>query len=116
MNLIEIKEAVDFLNSRGVYKVENAIILGTGLGKLADLVTNSIVIPYSEIPHFPLSTVESHSGNLILGKLENINVIIFQGRFHFYEGYSMEEIVFPVRVLKFLEVKNLFISNAAGGH
>ncbi len=114
MNLIEIKEAVDFLNSRGVYKVENAIILGTGLGKLADLVTNSIVIPYSEIPHFPLSTVESHSGNLILGKLENINVIIFQGRFHFYEGYSMEEIVFPVRVLKFLEVKNLFISNAAG--
>ncbi|MDG2370977.1 MAG: purine-nucleoside phosphorylase [Flavobacteriales bacterium] len=114
MNLIEIKETVDFLNSRGVYKAENAIILGTGLGKLADLVTDGIVIPYSEIPHFPLSTVESHSGNLILGKLENINVIIFQGRFHFYEGYSMDEIVFPVRVLKFLEVKNLFISNASG--
>ncbi len=114
MNLIEIKEAVDFLNSRGVYKVENAIILGTGLGKLADLVSESVVIPYSEIPHFPVSTVESHSGNLILGKLENIKVIIFQGRFHFYEGYSMEEIVFPIRVLKFLKVKNLFISNAAG--
>ena len=114
MNLIEIKEAVDFLNSRGVYKVENAIILGTGLGKLADLVSESVVIPYSEIPHFPVSTVESHSGNLILGKLENIKVMIFQGRFHFYEGYSMEEIVFPIRVLKFLKVKNLFISNAAG--
>lgn len=114
MNLNKIKEAVKFLNNKGIDTVENAIILGTGLGKLANFVTNKLVIPYSEIPHFPLSTVESHSGNLIVGELEKNSVIIFQGRFHFYEGYSMDEIVFPVRVLKFLGVKNLFISNAAG--
>ena len=114
MNLTKIKAAVKFLHDKGINDFENAIILGTGLGKLADLVTNKTVIPYSEIPHFPLSTVESHSGNFITGNLGGSRVIIFLGRFHFYEGYSMDEIVFPVRVVKFLGVKNLFISNAAG--
>ena len=112
MNLTQIKQAVKFLHDKGINDFENAIILGTGLGKLASLVTNKTVIPYSEIPHFPLSTVESHSGNFIAGNLGESRIIIFQGRFHFYEGYSMDEIVFPVRVIKFLGVKNLFIEFA----
>ena len=91
------------------------IILGTGLGALADEIKKKTVIDYGDIPHFPLSTVESHHGKLILGTLGGKNVVAMQGRFHFYEGYSMEQITLPVRVMKFLGAKTLIISNAAGG-
>ena len=92
-----------------------AIILGTGLGALADEIENRVVIPYEKIRYFPISTVHGHSGNLVMGKLEGKPVIAMQGRFHFYEGYNMAEIAFPVRVMKRLGAKTIIISNAAGG-
>lgn len=92
-----------------------AIILGTGLGALADEIENRVVIPYEKIRHFPISTVHGHSGNLVMGKLEGKPVIAMQGRFHFYEGYNMAEIAFPVRVMKRLGAETIIISNAAGG-
>ncbi len=114
MNLTKIKQTVDFLILKGFVECENAVILGTGLGSLVDAVEHKISIPYSEIPNFPISTVETHSGNLILGNIEGVKVLVFQGRFHFYEGYSMQQVVFPVHIMKFLGIKNLLISNAAG--
>ena len=92
-----------------------AIILGTGLGQLASEITDKYEFPYSEIPNFPISTVEGHSGKLIFGKLGNKDIMAMQGRFHFYEGYSMKEVTFPVRVMYELGIKTLFVSNAAGG-
>ena len=92
-----------------------AIILGTGLGQLASEITDKYEFPYSEIPNFPVSTVEGHSGKLIFGKLGNKDIMAMQGRFHFYEGYSMKEVTFPVRVMYELGIKTLFVSNAAGG-
>jgi purine-nucleoside phosphorylase len=91
------------------------IILGTGLGGLVNEIEIDFEMDYSELPHFPLSTVESHKGKLIFGKLGGKNVVAMQGRFHYYEGYTMQQITFPVRVMKFLGVKTLLISNAAGG-
>ena len=91
------------------------IILGTGLGQLADEIDIDVNIPYKDIPNFPVSTVKGHQGRLIFGTLNGVRVVAMQGRFHFYEGYSMEEITFPVRVLNQLGIKALFISNAAGG-
>ncbi len=91
------------------------IILGTGLGQLADEIDIDANIPYKDIPNFPVSTVKGHQGRLIFGTLNGVRVVAMQGRFHFYEGYSMEEITFPVRVLNQLGIKALFISNAAGG-
>lgn len=91
------------------------IILGTGLGELGKSIEIRHTIPYAAIPHFPVSTVEGHKGNLLLGKFGGKNVIAMQGRFHFYEGYSMQEVTFPVRVLHQLGVNRLFVSNAAGG-
>ena len=92
-----------------------AIILGTGLGQLASEITDKYEFPYNEIPNFPISTVEGHSGKLIFGKLGNKDIMAMQGRFHFYEGYSMKEVTFPVRVMYELGIKTLFVSNAAGG-
>ncbi len=91
------------------------IILGTGLGKLVEYIEIECEISYKEIPHFPVSTVESHAGKLIFGKLGGKNVVVMQGRFHLYEGYSAKEITFPVRVMKFLGINTLVISNASGG-
>ena len=96
-------------------KPTTAIILGTGLGKLADEIEITQAIPYSEIPNFPVSTVEGHSCKLILGKLGGKDIMAMQGRFHFYEGYSMKEVTFPVRVMYELGIRTLFVSNAAGG-
>ena len=90
------------------------IILGTGLGKLAEEIKPIAVIDYTDLPHFPVSTVESHKGKLIIGELSGKNVIVMQGRFHYYEGYSMQEIVYPVRVMKMLGVQTLIVSNACG--
>ena len=94
---------------------KTAIILGTGLGQLSSEITDKKEIPYAEIPNFPVSTVEGHSGKLIFGKLGGIDILAMQGRFHFYEGYSMKEVTFPVRVMYELGIKTLFVSNAAGG-
>ena len=94
---------------------KTAIILGTGLGQLASEITDKNEIPYTEIPNFPVSTVEGHSGKLIFGKLGGVDILAMQGRFHFYEGYSMKEVTFPVRVMYELGIKTLFVSNAAGG-
>ncbi|MCD8042298.1 MAG: purine nucleoside phosphorylase I, inosine and guanosine-specific [Tannerellaceae bacterium] len=92
-----------------------AIILGSGLGSLAEQITEARVIPYREIPHFPQSTVIGHKGNLIAGKLGGVDVLAMQGRFHYYEGYTMQQVTFPIRVMKLLGIENLLVSNAAGG-
>lgn len=110
-----IQEAKDAIEKRCALSPEVGIILGTGLGRLADAIDTAAIIPYEEIPHFPLSTVEQHAGKLILGSLSGKNVVAMQGRFHFYEGYSMQQIVFPIRVMKFMNVKTLIVSNACGG-
>lgn len=110
-----IKEVVAYLEKRGVVKPEIGIILGTGLGNLfVKEIKNAITINYNSIPHFPISTVEFHKGQLIYGDLKGKKVLAMQGRFHFYEGYSMQQITLPVRVMKFLGVEHLLISNAAG--
>lgn len=94
---------------------ETAIILGTGLGRLAESIDKSMCIPYKEIPNFPVSTVEGHSGQLIFGRLGDKDIMAMEGRFHYYEGYSMKEVTFPIRVMYELGIKTLFVSNAAGG-
>lgn len=110
----KINEAVAYLQSQGLKNPHVGIVLGTGLGKLADKIEAEKIIEYRDIPHFPLSTVESHSGRLIYGTLNGKKVIAMQGRFHYYEGYSAAEITFPIRVMKLLGIKYLLISNAAG--
>lgn len=114
MRMKKIKETVDFLKDKGLYNPQIGIILGTGLGNLATKIEVEKEISYQDIPNFPVSTVEFHSGKLIYGKLVGKQVLAMQGRFHFYEGYSMEQIIFPVRVMKLLGIKKLLISNAAG--
>ena len=94
---------------------KTAIILGTGLGSLVNEITEKYEIKYEDVPNFPISTVEGHSGKLIFGKLGNKDIMAMQGRFHYYEGYSMKEVTFPVRVMRELGIKTLFVSNAAGG-
>ena len=113
--LQKIQETADFLKSKMTTAPETAIILGTGLGSLVNEITDKYEIKYEEIPNFPLSTVEGHSGKLIFGKLGNKDIMAMQGRFHFYEGYNMKEVTFPVRVMRELGIKTLFVSNAAGG-
>lgn len=109
-----IQETTDFLKSKGFSNPEIGIVLGTGLGQLVNHIEIEQEINYSDIPNFPVSTVEFHSGKLIFGKLEGKKVIVMQGRFHLYEGYSLQEITFPVRILRMLGIKKLFVSNAAG--
>ena len=109
-----IQEAISFLKSKSALSPRYGLILGTGLSGLADEIELGVEIPYAEIPHFPVSTVESHRGKLILGKLAGVPVIAMAGRFHYYEGYSMEEVTFPVRVMKFMGIERLIISNASG--
>ena len=111
----KIQETATWLKAKMPSSPTTAIILGTGLGKLANEITDAYRIPYTEIPNFPVSTVEGHSGNLIFGKLGNKNVLAMEGRFHYYEGYSMKEVTFPIRVMYELGIKTLFVSNAAGG-
>lgn len=114
MNLERIAESIRFLKGKGVTTPQIGIVLGTGLGNLVKEIKVELEIPYEQIPNFPLSTVESHSGKLLYGVLGGKQILAMQGRFHAYEGYSMEEIVFPVRVLKQLGIEVLLISNAAG--
>ena len=113
--LEKIQETASFLKNKMHTHPETAIILGTGLGSLVHEITDSYEINYTDIPNFPVSTVEGHSGKLIFGKLGNKDIVAMQGRFHYYEGYSMQDVTFPVRVLRELGIKTLFVSNAAGG-
>lgn len=113
--LKEINEAAHFIQSKFSARPFAGIVLGSGLGCFIGEMEVECEISYSEIPHFPLSTVEGHSGKLIFGNLSGKKVVAMSGRFHYYEGYSTKEVVFPIRVLKFLGIKTLLISNAAGG-
>ena len=111
----KIQETVAFIRERVQTEPGIGIILGSGLGGLQQLVEAPISIPYSEIPHFPVSTVKGHSGKLIFGTIAGQKVVLMAGRFHYYEGYAMQEVTFPVRVMKELGVHTLFVSNASGG-
>jgi purine-nucleoside phosphorylase len=113
--LNKIKETIEFIQKQINSQPKVGIILGTGLGGLVNQIEIEHQIKYSEIPNFPVSTVEGHHGNLIFGKIDGTSIVAMQGRFHYYEGYSMQEITLPVRVLKFLGIKYLFVSNASGG-
>ena len=111
----KVSEAVDYIRGRINTLPEVGIVLGTGLGGLAAEIEDPVILPYDEIPHFPASTVEGHAGQLISGRLNHRNVIAMKGRFHFYEGYALQDVVFPLRVMKFLGTKLLILSNASGG-
>lgn len=111
----KILETAAWLKERMPNQPETAIILGTGLGRLAESIEKETCIPYSEIPNFPVSTVEGHHGQLIFGRLGGKDIMAMEGRFHYYEGYSMKQVTFPIRVMYELGIKTLFVSNAAGG-
>jgi purine-nucleoside phosphorylase len=113
--LTQFKESVDYIQSKTSVKPTFGIILGTGLGGLVKEINIIDEIEYKDIPNFPVSTVESHSGKLIFGELGGKKVVAMQGRFHYYEGYNMKEVTFPVRVMKLLGIEKLFVSNASGG-
>ena len=113
--LERINETVAFLRAKGIIDPDAGIILGTGLGELASRIENRIEIDYKDIPNFPVSTVEGHAGKLIYGSFGNKKVVAMKGRFHYYEGYGNEQVALPVRVLKYLGIKTLYLSNAAGG-
>ncbi|WP_298370765.1 purine-nucleoside phosphorylase [uncultured Lutibacter sp.] len=111
----KVQETVNFLKNKGIKAPDFGVILGTGLGNLVDKIDIRIAIPYEEILNFPVSTVEGHSGELIYGKIGDKTIIAMRGRFHYYEGWTMQETVFPVRVMKYLGVEKLIVSNASGG-
>jgi purine-nucleoside phosphorylase len=113
--LNKIEETYKYIQSKTSVKPTIGIILGTGLGGLVKEINIIDEIPYAEIPNFPVSTVQSHSGKLIFGELGGKHVVAMQGRFHYYEGYDLKEVTFPVRVMKFLGIERLFVSNASGG-
>lgn len=115
MNFEMIERAARFLKEKYEYEPQIGLILGSGLGVLGDEIEQSIKIPYAEIPDFPTSTVEGHAGQLVFGQLNGVHVVAMQGRFHYYEGYSFDKVTFPVRVMKELGVKQLIVTNAAGG-
>lgn len=112
---IKLQESATYIKSiAGDSTIDIAIILGSGLGGLADKIENPIFIPYKEIPSFPISTVPGHKGRLVIGELENKRILCMQGRFHFYEGYGMDTVVFPIQVMKTLGINNILLTNAAG--
>ena len=113
--LEKIIETTEFLKTRGIIDPDAGIILGTGLGELTTKINNRIEIDYKDIPNFPLSTVEGHAGKLIFGEFGKKKIVAMKGRFHYYEGYGPEQIALPIRALKYLGIKCLFLSNAAGG-
>lgn len=113
--MAKLAEAVEAVRARASVEPEVAVILGTGLGRLAEEIEDAISVAYDEIPHFPLSTVETHTGRLILGRLEGKRVAAMQGRFHRYEGYTLQQVTFPVRVMRVLGAELLVVSSACGG-
>lgn len=110
-----IRETAEWLRERRPNAPQTAIVLGTGLGQLAERIEKLLCIPYADIPNFPVSTVEGHAGQLIFGRLGGRDVMAMEGRFHYYEGYTMQQVTFPVRVMHELGIRTLFVSNAAGG-
>lgn len=111
----KVQETVTFIKENTNYKPEYGVILGSGLGSLTEDLAIDFILPYSEIPNFPVSTVQGHKGALVFGTIGSKKVVAMQGRFHYYEGYSMQEVTFPVRVMKHLGVETLIVSNASGG-
>ncbi len=112
----KINESIKTIKGRiGDFSPEIGIILGTGLSPLADMVEDKVIIPYGDIPHFPRSTVEGHKGRFVFGMLSGKSVVVMQGRIHYYEGYTMQEVTYPVRVMRFLGIDILIVSNASGG-
>lgn len=112
---VRAKEAAQYIKDQGVDTLEVGLILGSGLGELADEIEDRVVIQYTDIPSFPVSTVEGHAGQLVCGTLGGKKVIALQGRFHYYEGYTMEVVTFPIRVMSELGVESMIVTNAAGG-
>lgn len=115
MKYEDILEAKEFIEKKINQIPQIAIILGSGLSPLAEQIKNPVTISYKDIPHFPVSTVKGHAGNLVIGELQGKVVMCMQGRFHYYEGYTMQEVTFPIRVMQLLGVKTLIVTNAAGG-
>ena len=113
--ITKIKETVSFLKEKIKETPEIGIILGSGLGPLAEEVENAVRVPYAQIPYFPLSTAPGHAGNLVIGTLGGKRVCVLQGRFHYYEGHAVSQVVFPVRVMRLLGIQNLLVTNACGG-
>lgn len=113
--LVKLSEAVAYLKPNIEGEVKVGVVLGSGLGSFTDEIDIEFEVPYSAIPHFPLSTVQGHGGKLIVGNLGGVKLLVMAGRFHFYEGYAPEDVVFPIRVMKMMGVQHLFLSNAAGG-
>lgn len=111
----QVQETVNYINNINHFNPEYGVILGSGLGSFTEDINIEFTLPYSDIPNFPVSTVQGHKGALVFGTIGDKKVVAMQGRFHFYEGYSMKEVTFPVRVLKYLGVKKLIVSNASGG-
>lgn len=115
-NLLKnLEETVAFIKSKTTVEPECGIVLGSGLGSIVDEMTLEASIEYKDIPHFPVSTVKGHSGKFCLGKWNGKSIVVMQGRFHYYEGYSLQQVTFPIRVMKLLGAKTIFITNAAGG-
>lgn len=110
-----IKESAEYLKAKGIKRPRIGIILGSGLGDLANSLEDSISIDYEDIPNFPISTVEGHAGRLVFGVLEGADLVVMQGRFHYYEGYHIHDVVFPIRVMIEIGIENLIVTNAAGG-
>jgi purine-nucleoside phosphorylase len=111
----QVQETVSFIKEKTNFTPEYGVILGSGLGSFTDDIQIEFTLPYAEIPNFPVSTVQGHKGALVFGTIGTKKVVAMQGRFHFYEGYSMKEVTFPVRVMKYLGVEKLIVSNASGG-
>lgn len=111
----QVQETVDYILNKTNFTPEYGVILGSGLGGFTDDINVEYILPYSEIPNFPVSTVQGHKGALVFGTIKGKKVVAMQGRFHFYEGYNMKEVTFPVRVMKYLGVEKLIVSNASGG-
>ena len=111
----KVSQSAAYIREKTALRPQIAIILGSGLGALVDAMEDRISIPYAEIPHFPVSTVQGHAGNLVIGRIGSATVAAMQGRFHYYEGYTMQDVVLPVRVMKMMGVKTLIVTNACGG-
>ena len=111
----QVRESADYINSKVNAKVDVAVILGSGLGKIVDIMENKEIVPYKEIPYFPQSSVAGHAGNLVFGNIGNTRIMALQGRFHYYEGFSMKEVAYPVYVMKLLNIDSMIVTNACGG-
>src|SRR4051812_38016580 len=111
----KVQQTVSYIKDKTNFTPEYGVILGSGLGSFTDDIAIEFTLPYNEIPNFPVSTVQGHKGALVFGTIGDKKVVAMQGRFHFYEGYDMKEVTFPIRVMKYLGVEKLVVSNASGG-